>query len=257
MTTMMDWNNVLRLPPAAITGKRVPKTALVSKTRMTKTEQKTLNAVARIEYYAGVQKSTTRIPPRIDDEHDIESIVFLRCTLTGMTSAYAEPARILHRCFPNPTVLLFERDHTVCISCAVTRKSLAEHNASVVESITMTGGFSPDDGCYTPLLEALAFSTLPQDDLYVYLNEFSWRIRLGRLIATLGFYPRCEPDQRDHLLELATTYDSLTAQRNAIVKQRRDGDLALNESAKLRMRQRTAERHIEATLTAIKEICHE
>lgn len=255
--TTIDWNDILQLPPSALAGKRLAKAALVRNTRLTRTEQKTLTRVAGIEYFASVQKSTTRIPPHVDDERDIESIIVLKCTLVDAATGYAEPAHILHRCFPNPTVLLFERSSQMCVSCATTRRNLAEHDAAVVDSITMTAGFEPRDERYTPLLASLAFNALPQDDLYVYLSEFSWRVRLGRLVNSLGFYPTCDPSQRNRLLDLSTAYDHLSAQRNAIDRQRHDSGLSLNDSAKLRVQQRTLDQRIEAILTAIKEISHE
>lgn len=252
----MEWNDIFRLPDAALAGgRRVPKTVLVRNGNLTRLEQRTLDAVSRLEHYATVQKSTTRIPPRVDDERDIESVIFLRCELTGRSAAYAELARVLHACFPNPTVLLFENSGEVCVSCGITRMSLAERGATVVESAAMTGGFVPSDMRYAPMLAALAFGALPQDDLFVYVRELSWRLRLGRLVSALGFYPVCASADRERLLELSTRRDALAAERNRIVEQRRDKDLTLNESAKLRMEQREVEGRAELLLKEINEIC--
>ena len=135
------WNDIFQLPDTALAGKRIPKTALVRNAHLTRLEQKALDKIALIEHFATVQKSTTRIAPRVDEERDIQSVIFLRCELSGASAAYTEFSGILHPCFPNPTVLLFEGGAEICISCAITRKSLAERGVTVVDSTVMTGGF--------------------------------------------------------------------------------------------------------------------
>lgn len=249
------WNDVLKLPPQALSGRRVPKAALVRNANLTRLEQRVLDAVSRIELFATVQKSTTRIPPHVDSERDIQSVIFLRCELTGKSSAYAELGRVIHSCFPNPTVLLFENGDVVCLSCAITRMSLAERGATVVEEIVATGGFNPSDLLYTSLLDDLAFDRMPQGNLYEYVRELAWLLRLGRLVESLGFYPSCAPAYRTRLLELSSERDVLVARRNAIVEQRRDRDLTLNETATLRVEQREIEKKLEGTLIEIQKIC--
>lgn len=252
-----EWNDIFRLPPAALVGRRVPKVALSRNARLTRSAQKTLGKVSLIEHWATVQKSTTRIPSHVDDERDIQAVVFLRCELTGTSAAYAELADVIHPCFPNPTVLLFENDGEVCLSCAVTRMSRAERGATVVESISSTGGFKLGDALYEPLLTDLALDRLPQGDLYEYVLELSWRLRLGRLAGSLGFFPSCPSAQREHLLGLSSERDMLIAKRNAVEEQRHDRRLMLNETAKLRVMQRALEKEIEGILNEIREICHE
>ena len=253
----VEWNDIFRLPSAALAGRRVPKTMLTKNAHLTRLEQKALDKISLIEHWATVQRSSTRIPPHVDVERDIQAVVFLRCELTGRSAAYAELARVIHPCFPNPTVLLFENGGEVCLSCAVTRMSQAERGATVVEDVTSTGGFDPADPLYASLLADLAFNRMPQGDLYEYVRELSWLLRLGRLTGSLGFYPSCAPAQRARLLELSVERDELVARRNSIAEQRRDRNLTLNETARLRMEQHDTDEIIEAILEEIKEICHE
>lgn len=253
----VEWNDIFRLPSASLARRRVPKAALLRNAHLTRPEQRALDKVSFIEHWATVQKSSTRIPPHIDEERDIQAVVFLRCELTGRSAAYAELARVIHPCFPNPTVLLFENGGEVCLSCAVTRMSQAERGATVVEDVTSTGGFDPADPLYASLLADLALNRMPQGDLYEYVRELSWLLRLGRLTGSLGFYPSCAPAQRSRLLELSVERDELSARRNAITEQRHDRNLTLNETARLRMEQHDTDKKIEAILGEIKEVCHE
>lgn len=253
----IDWNGILRLPDAALAGdRRIPKTVLVKQAMLTKTEQKRLDKVACLEHFATVQKSTTRIPPYEDDEHDVQSIIFLRCEMAAGTMAVAEVAELVHKCFPNPTVLLIEANGRTCVSVALTRKSQAEHGATVVDRIESTGAFDPDRPEYADFLDTLAFGRLSQGDLWEYLLDMARAVALSRAIGGLGFYPSCPAQDREKLIVLTSRYEELGASIKRLRERRRSKDITLNESAKLRMEMKEEERRQRAVADEIKEICN-
>lgn len=253
----VDWNGVLRLPDAALAGdRRIPKTVLAKQAMLTKTEQKRLDKVARLEHFATVQKSTTRIPPYEDDGRNVQSVVFLRCKMAAGSMAVAEAAELVHKCFPNPTVLLIEAGGRACISVALTRKSQAEQGATVVDRIESTGAFDPGRPEYADFLGTLAFGRLSQGDLWEYLLDLSRAAALSRAIGGLGFYPSCPAQNRERLLVLTARYDELGASVKRMKEQRRSKDITLNESAKLRMEMKEEERRLRAVADEIKEICN-
>lgn len=211
-----DWNDVFRLPDAALAGdRRIPKTVLTRQAMLTKTEQKVLDRVSALTHFATVQKSTTRIPPVVDETHDIQSVLFLRCEM-AKGAAYAEVARLIHKCFPNPTVILFGSNGEACISVATTRKSLAEQGATVIDVIESTGVFDANDAAYTPFLDALAFERLPQTDLLAYLNALSMATFLAEAIKPLGFFPRFTPANSSRAIALIKSYDELQQELDAL-----------------------------------------
>ena len=253
----VDWSSILRLPDAALAGcRRIPKTVLVKQAMLTKTEQKRLDKVARLEHFATVQKSTTRIPPYEDDERNVQSIVLLRCEMAVGTMAVAEVAELVHKCFPNPTVLLIEAGGCACVSVALTRKSQAEQGATVVERIESTGAFDPGRLEYAEFLGALAFERLSQGDLWEYLLDLSRAVALSRAIGGLGFYPSCPAQDREKLIVLTSRYDELGASVKRLKEQRRPKDKTLNESARLRMEMKEEERRLKAIADEIMEICN-
>lgn len=253
----IDWNGILRLPEAALAGcRRIPKAVLAKQAMLTKTERKRLDKVARLEHFATVQKSTTRIPPYEDDERNVQSVVFLRCEMTAGIMAVAEVAELVHKCFPNPTVLLVEAGGCACVSVALTRKSQAEQGATVVDRIESTAAFDPCSPEYAEFLCALAFGRLSQGDLWEYLLDMARAIALSRAIGGLGFYPSCPAQNREKLLVLASRYDELEASVKRLREQRRSKDVTLNESAKLRMEMKEEERRLRAVADEIKEICN-
>lgn len=253
----VDWNGILRLPDAALAGgRRIPKTVLVKQATLTKTEQKRLDKVVRLEHFATVQKSTTRILPYADDERDVQSVLFLRCEMAFGTMAMAEVAELVHKCFPNPTVLLLEADACVCISVALTRKSQAEQGAMVIDRVESTGAFHPFQPGYTDFLDALAFERLSQGDLWEYLLDLSRTVALSCAIGGLGFYPRCPVRDRERLIVLTARYDELGVSVKRLKDRRRSKDVTLNESAKLRMEMKEEERRLRAVADEIKEICN-
>lgn len=252
-----QWNDALRLPERALTGgKRITKTLLVQQAMLTKHEQKMLDRISRLEHFATVQKTSTRILPHIDDEYELQSAIVLRCEMTGTSAAYAETARLLHKCFPNPTIILFDSDNVHYISVAIPRKSLAEHGAVVVESIEGAGAFNAIDPAWSDFLSELAFQKLPQDDLLVFLRAFSQRVRLARAIAVVGSYPRCSADDTGTLFALVAQEDALRITERDIAAARKNRELTLNEAAKLRMKLKDIQKKRGLLATEIKELCH-
>lgn len=253
----VDWSGILRLPDAALAGgRRIPKAVLVKQAMLTKTEQKRLDKVVRLEHFATVQKSTTRIPPYEDDERNVQSIVFLRCEMAPGTMAVAEVAELMHKCFPNPTVLLIEAGGRACVSVALTRKSQAEQGATVVDRIEATGAFDPGCSEYAEFLGALAFVRLSQGDLWEYLLDMVRVVALSRAIGGLGFYPSCPAQDREKLIVLTARYDELGASVKRLRERRWSKDITLNESAKLRMEMKEEERRLRAVTDEIREICN-
>lgn len=248
-----DWNDILRLPGAALAGDRhVPKAVLVRQALLTKTEQKVLGRVSAVTHYATVQRSTARIPATVDADHDIQSVVYLRCEMAGSSAAYSDVARLLHKCFPNPTVILFGGCGEACVSVAVTRRSLAEQGATVVDEVQSTGGIDIDGEAFAPFVDALAFDNLPQDDLLGYLRGIAWAVRLSRAVPSLGFYPACAERDRERLEALIAQRDEAAARVADLRLRRRDRNLTLNESARLRMELKGCEKELEAATKAIK-----
>ena len=164
--------------------------------------------------------------------------------------------RQIHKCFPNPTVLLLEGSIDSCISVALTRKSLAEQGMTVIDRIESTGAIDIHDERLAQFIDALAFEALPQSDLLAYLTGITTAIRLSRAVPTLGFYPICPEAQLDRLESLIGQLDQLNVRVREIGSQRRNKDISLNESARLRMQAHQAEREIKEIENRIKEICH-
>ena len=250
-----DWNDVFRLPDAALAGdRRIPKTVLTRQALLTKTEQKVLDRISALTHFATVQKSTTRIPPAIDEEHDIQSILFLRCEM-AKGAAYAEVARLIHKCFPNPTVILFGSNEETCISVATTRKSLAEQGATVIDAIESTGVFDANDAAYAPFLDALAFEHLPQTDLLAYLNALSMAAFLSKAIKPLGFFPRFTSANSNRAIALIKSYDELQQELDALKAQRRDRSLSINETSKIRIQMRNKDKQRTHVLDELRGLC--
>ena len=251
------WEDILRLPGAAYTGgRRVPKTVLTSRAMLTKHEQRTLDKMSRLEHFATVAKGTAQVLPRVDEEYDIQSVIFLRCEMKGDSQAVAEVARLLHGCFPNPTVILQEAGDGIAVSVALTRRSHAERGATVVSDVESTGLFDPDNERYAPFLNSLAFDRLPQDDLLSYLEAIASCVRLSQAIAPLGFYPACAPQDRGRLLQLVADYRRRQSEVDALETERRDKDVSPNESAQLRMKIKAARQKLDAAVEEIRGICH-
>jgi hypothetical protein len=191
----------------------------------------------------------------VDEEHDIQSVIFLRCEMADDSQAVVEVARLLHGCFPNPTVVLQEVGEDVAISAAITRRSLAERGATVVSDVESTGLFDSGDERYVPFLRSLAFDCLPQDNLLSYLEAITGCVRLSRVINPLGFYPNCAPEDRERLLGLVAEYDSCQREVDELVELHRGKDVSPNESAKIRIWMKDSQRKRDTALDSIRGLC--
>lgn len=253
----LNINDIFQLPEKTLTNnQKIDKTLLVRMAGLTAYEQKQLNKIKRLEYAANIQKSSTYMAPHVDAERDIQACLVLRCEMAGDSAAYAEMAYLLHKCFPNPTIIVFEGAGSMCISVAITRRSLAERGASVVDVQESTGAFTPSDKAYEPFLNELAYAKLPQADLLVYLEALVNRVRRANSVRSLGYYPECRAEDVDRLMELIAKTNKLAGEIEALRAQRRDKELSLNESAKLRMQSRKLEQEHKSLTQQIEEICH-
>ena len=157
------WNDILKLPDGALAGeRRVPKTQLAEQAKLAKasaTSIKLLDKVRDVRFFASLNKSNSRILPVKDDAYGIESVIFLTCGLNS-TTGIAEALRMVHGCFPNPTVILAEgfANSGNAVSAALRRKSFAEHGSFVTEKIYSSGPFKAESPEYAPYLERLSFA---------------------------------------------------------------------------------------------------
>ena len=103
----------------------------------------------------------------------------------------------MHKCFPNPTVLLVEAGGCACISVALTRRSQAEQGATVVDRVESTGAFDLGRPEYADFLGALAFGRLSQGDLWEYLVEHRSAVPRDWRPGVLPRMPRSRPGKAD------------------------------------------------------------
>ena len=251
------WNDIFQLPVSALAdGRRITKTMLVQQAALTKHEQKTLDKVKKLEHFATVSKSTTKMLPVINDERDIQSIIFLCCEMSSATQAVAEVARLIHKCFPNPVVIMWEANEKISISVSLTRKSLAEQGAVVIERLEALRAFDPEAATWKDYLGDIAYPHMPQSDLLTYLMALSDRTAKADAISAIGMYPRCKDAETPYLMLLLGQLRDTQAEINALRLQYRDKEATLAESSRLRMAIKKKERELDGVITEIKELCN-
>lgn len=255
---MSGWaNEYLKLPAKTLAGdRRIAKTLLAKQGNLAGGELRVLDKVRRLEHHATVQKSTAYIAARVDEEHDVQAVIFLDCEMAGDSKSFAEVARVVHGCFPNPTVIAFESaDGKACLSVALTRRSLAERGAIVVDKAESTGSFDPRDPVYQGFLEALTFDALDQGDLYAFAESIATRASLARAASLLGFYPAVPEDMRAEFSKRMDLLGTLQSSVRGIEEKHNDKNLSFNEKCKLRMELKDAQKKRDAVVHEIKELC--
>lgn len=246
---------MFKLPQAALAeNQRIPKKRLVAAGGFMSRESKILDKISRVDLFATVTKTTTRILPCVDAQHDIQSVIFLRCKLTENTPAFTKVTELLHRAFPNPTVILVEAGDSFAISAVITRKNRAERGKVVIEHSACTPLFDPKTAAVKPFLAVLNFANLPQSDLRDYLDGIVWNLELSQAIPLVGFFPAATKTSRVPLLELIGKAELLGNRIKSVSAQLRDRDLDLNQHFRLREQGKQLQREQEAVAKRIKEL---
>ena len=253
----MDWTATLNLPSAALAGgKAIPKTVLTAQGGLTKAEEKLLKQYSHLTHVATIQRATARIAPVSDAEHEIGSVIYLRCELVR-AGGFGELASVLHKVFPNPVVLLFEEPGgKVGVSVSVKRKSLAEKGAVVVERTETARLFDPTDASYADYLADIRHNSLPQSNLLAYATALCDRTAKAAAIGTIGEYPHCKDADTKQLMALLSRLRDTQAEINVLRSQYRDKEATIAESSRLRMSLKRKERERDAVANEIKELCH-
>lgn len=253
----IEWNDILKLPQGARAGdRRVPKTQLVKQAGLSKTQESLLGKVRDVRFFASLSKSNSYIQPVKNDEYDIESIIFLALELTSSKGA-SEATRLIHSCFPNPTVLLIKgfEESSMAISVATRRKSQAEHGAFVTEKVQSTGLFDRKSEAYQPFLSRIGYGELPQMTLLEYLRSLGDRCQVASAIRTLGYYPICKNSDVDLLMGLVKEMNELTSKIGELENARKAKDATLAHTTKLRVEMRNIEQQRTRMLNEIRKIC--
>lgn len=253
----MAWNDILQLPQAALAGEvRVPKTQIVKQGELNKTQEGMLGKLRDIRFFASLTKSNSYIQPMNNEAYNIESVIFLTCGLNS-TKGISETLRIVHSCFPNPTVILAEgyANPGLAVSVAIRRKSLAEQGAFVTEREATSGLLDPQRQEYEAFLERLSFKTLPQTTLLDYASAMADRCLAAYTARTLGFYPRCRDDDTAALMLEVKHLRTLESKINELQGIRKAKDSQLSETTKVRVEIRKTETERDSVMEKIKELC--
>lgn len=237
----------------------MPKTQLAEQAKLAKASgatSKLLDELRDIRFFASLNKSNSYIQPVKNDTYDIESIIFLSCGLNS-SAGVTEALRLVHGCFPNPTVMLItgQSERTMAVSVAIRRKSLAERGAFVTDKILSTGLFDPSDAKFAPYMERLSYQTLPQTTLLDYLTALGDRSLLARSVKALGFYPICNDSDVDLLMAHVKEMNELSSKINELNDARRSKDVTLADTTKLRVEMRKLEQQRASVMDEIKVMC--
>ena len=255
----VEWNQYLQLPEGTLQNQRIPKTVLAARANLSKKEEKALANLHELRNYALVGKSNTGILPRVDDTYDIQTVIYLDCTLASWDKA-GELATILHRVFPNPTVLLMRTMNPLegrMLSVAAKRKSLAETGAVVVENMDVTGVLDPMDAATATFWNAIRYDRLPQTDLLDYVHGMQDAILFHRLQPQLGFMPKPNLMHRAEIRSELDRLKRLDAEISRLLAKRRDKDTTFGESTEIRVLESGKKEEAQTIVDHIKELCHD
>lgn len=255
----IEWNQYLRLPEMTLQDKRIPRTVFADRVKASKKEQKTIACLKELRSYAIIVKSNTGILPHVDDVHDIQAVIYLDCLLDAWPHA-GELAAILHRAFPNPTVLLMRTVNPLdgrMLSVALKRKSLAEAGVVVVEAVDSTGVLDPMESGTAAFWNMIGYDRLPQNDLLDYVHGMQDAILFHNARPRLGFTPKPGLARRQEIRDDLVRLQQLDTEIRRLQVKRRDKDTTFGESAEIRVLESGKKEEAQTIVDHIKELCHD
>lgn len=253
--TNFNWNTIFTLPENALAGdRRITKEALLRNASLSPSDQRLLKKIKSLTHFAVVQKTTTRIPVFVNAERDIQSVIFLRCELIN-SAANCELARVLHTCFPNPTVIIFEYHSEAHISAAITRRSRTKIGTNIIDTIDSTQAFTLGAQQAKSFLDSLRLNALSQTNLHDYVRNIAWNIKLFNASLSLGFFPTCPYHRHkelqvliDRIIELSSRIETSLHTRH--IKR----DLTLDQTTRMRVQEHSLSEQLNEVAERIKEI---
>ena len=165
--TTFDPYAALALPPAALVGRRVPKTLLIENGACAAGDRRRIrDGIEELRWLAALKPATVGIADYRDPEREYLEIAVLGlklCTESGVNRVI----ELVHRAVPYPVVLIVWRDGTPAISLAHKRRSLGEAGATVVDGEVATAWIEGDasDESHCAFGDSLALTRQPRDSL--------------------------------------------------------------------------------------------
>lgn len=254
-----NWNDILQLTAATLEGdRRIPKTVITEQARRSKVASRPEpfhEKLRGVRHFATLTKSNSHILPVRDDAYDVESVLFPTMELRAV-KATPDAVRMLHGCFPNPTVFLMTDagGKEISVSVAIRRKNLAERGAFVTEREVATGFFDPSVEPYRVFLERLAYREMPQTTLLEYASAFADRCLAACTVRTLGYYPRYRDTDVDTLISRVKRLHELESSIDELKAARRAKGATLAETSKIRVEISRLEKERDSAAASIKEL---
>lgn len=244
----------LHLPQQCIPAqtRTVPKAAFTRQMKLTARQQRLLTTVEQVKLVGTLTHANTGMPAHVDVAYDVQSVLVLTLELRERRNA-ADLIELIHRAFPHPTILLIEQEAQVLISAAVPRKSLAEHEAMVIDCHAQTDWTDLASSVSRVLWPKLAYEAQPHADLLAYAQGFSQNLMLWNLREWMGDDASVTPLRQEEIREPLLRLDALHAEIHRLRALRKNRDTPLRESTRLRMQEHRLAQDATALAAHIKE----
>ena len=210
----------LGLPEKALLQARIYKKQLLENADLTISDRKWINEeIESIEWRYTLKPATVVIPKYEDAEREYIEIALLHIILKANTHV-KRLSEVVQRAIPYPLIVVFEHADSLWISLADKRINRSDRSKLTVEQFFETGWFDKESvnltGFVRHFLSSLAFSKLPQSDLYTYyqaiVNRFN-ALEAAKLTGKFTLTADIEADKlrQEHLQTLKQLELELTS----------------------------------------------
>ena len=206
---MSGIEDYLGIPKAGTVNQRVAIKDIIEQLSLSGSEKKLFESDIYSVHLIGVlDADTIHVLPYRDEEYLYETIYVIKAILKS-NDHFSFVVETIHAAFPNPLIIIFEKDEKWVISLAPKRINKNNSNKSVFESVYSTDWFTVDDQ-HRRMLENLNLSEKTSANMKGLYEVFLANAYSERLIRFIGCYPSKIPQgfatiQRIKLLECEFT----------------------------------------------------
>lgn len=194
---------------------RIPVKTLVAQLQPGSADKKILEThIASMKLVSILNEQTIRVRSYKDDEYSYQSIYAFYIELKKDDSITAL-SNLIHSAFPEPTILIYQKDNTNYISLAEKRINKVEKDKTVVEEVVLCKiSESATDG------QISLKSTSGKDLKEYYSNIVTWLYKL-KVLSITNIYPEKDMDFKP----LLNQYEHLTTETKKLKEEYRKASM--------------------------------
>lgn len=257
MSELREWFiKRLEIPIRSIGNRKIPKKAFFNQGDLSKAEKELFTSEIEGIYLLSVMnQQSVNIPVYKTEEINYSEVVWIYIHLR-FTQNYNRIVSAVHKCIPNPVVLIMESPEKKVIM-STCHKRLNKYNMSkvVADQPIITSWFQPKDeeGLYNKLLDALNILKLSFNNLYEFYDDINQWLQCEETISLVDVFP-INKESRERVVKILNEVKDLKKEVKNLEQKQKD-QLEFGVKMDFYIKINLKEQQITQHLNVIRNLC--